>query len=356
VVVFVEPAAQWTLKGLLRPLLPVVGCLVALGLIKIVDSFLRAFFGFEEDTLGRILGLFGSAGHWVQSKITAAEQKATNELGKAAHALEGVLADYLNDLGVAVAALGHEIMGGAIAFWVLTQWLVHGVKVAALGPRLDERLRHDRAIGARVKRLEHSDRAHARALDHPASPPIAAGIHTRLKPIATHLNHIGAVELPGIRARQRVAERTIPQDIAGLRARVREAENGVEHLWQRVRHLDRVTTGVLAGALVATALGRLGMGWLRCSNWRRIGRLGCRIPAGLLEGLLGDALEAFVVADLCDFMAALSTAVREVEPLLEGLVVVEGALIGCRGATAPAEMATGPLDLPPVSSGLTLAL
>src|SRR5262249_57235162 len=117
-----------------------------------------------------------------------------------------------------------------------------------------------------------------------------------------------------------------------------EVESGLERLWDKVRHLDKITTGVLASALVMTALGRLGMGWLRCSNWNRIGRAGCRIPFNLLEDLLALTADFFVLTNICRVIPWLEAAFEEVAAPLIGTLAKAGAGICGRGHAPPAAL------------------
>ncbi len=79
------------------------------------------------------------------------------------------------------------------------------------------------------------------------------------------------------------------------------------------------------------------------------------MDAGLLALLLGDAIEALVVADLCEFIWLLSNVARRAQPLLLAFVSVENALIGCHGVTAAPLLRLAPTTVPAQSQGITLA-
>lgn len=60
----------------------------------------------------------------------------------------------------------------------------------------------------------------------------------------------------------------------------------IANILKRLRKLDRVTAGGLAVGAVAMALGRLGVGWVRCSKVGRVGRRLCGMNEGVLDDLL----------------------------------------------------------------------
>ena len=293
-----EPAAAWTIRSLLVPFALLAGSVVAWGLVKIVDGFLRAFFGFAEDVTDVAVGWIPVLGKLVKHTISAAEQKATNELGKVAAGLAETVADSFHGLATAADSLGHEVYGGAIAFWMLTEWLVHGVKVAALGPRLDEQYRHLRAQGARLGSTTARANTDHKVLAHPGTGTIGGAIHAGLKPLTGEIGALEKWTLPRVKALDRDMEQVLDHSIPALRARTRELEDGASNTFRWIRrHPLSATTGVFAGA-VAVALGRLGGGWIRCSNWRKIGRVGCRMPLGTLEGLIALFTAEEAIRDL----------------------------------------------------------
>jgi hypothetical protein len=57
----------------------------------------------------------------------------------------------------------------------------------------------------------------------------------------------------------------------------------------RLRNLERGLAGVSAVALVGTALGRLGLNWIRCRRVGKVGKAVCGMDSQLLGSLLADA-------------------------------------------------------------------
>ena len=126
---------------------------------------------------------------------------------------------------------------------------------------------------------------------------------------------------------------------------IRGAEAEIEALkrWEtkvgnrRLTRLERLLgVGVISGIAIA-ALTRVFPYW-QCRNVRKLLRGVCRSPGGWLDLLFGLGVEAFVVADLCDFIRALSAATRAVEPALLEFVAVENVLVGCPNASFPEPM------------------
>ncbi len=103
----------------------------------------------------------------------------------------------------------------------------------------------------------------------------------------------------------------LPHEIGALRRRTRTVEDTLARMWSRVKGVERATTGLLAAALVATALGRLGGGWIRCRNWQRLGREVCRTPSGWLDGMIALLVAEEAIRDLPGLVRELQAVTRE---------------------------------------------
>jgi hypothetical protein len=201
-----------------------------------------------------------------------------------------------------------------------------------------------------AENVGHADRA-ARARSRTEAKARAAGIEAGVR-------DIGAERL----ARERGIDNIRARDRAYTDAQVGHAEGQIAKerayshriLGRRLSLLEKLLgVGALGGIAVA-ALTRVFPYW-QCSNVRRVMRGICRSPLGALDWLFVLELEAFVVSDLCDFIAALSKAAETAEPLLLAFVSAEDALIGCRGATKPPRLPFGDLGIPLESAGISLA-
>lgn len=127
-------------------------------------------------------------------------------------------------------------------------------------------------------------------------------------------------ELDRLRSRERAlaheVDVVIPRDLAALRKQAAaDAAHGIGLFrWLR-QHATAAASVAFAGA-VAIALRRLGLGWVRCANWRRIGKTGCGLDASLLESLLADAALLAGTYSLVEFaremVGVTETAVRPI--------------------------------------------
>lgn len=166
---------------------------------------------------------------------------------------------------------------------------------------------------------------------------------------------IDARLLPRIRAIDHTLDHVLFPEIAGLRARTRRILDELGRLGERLRGVERLLGTAAFAEAVAVALATLGVSWIRCRNWKRIGRGVCGMPSDLLSFLLGDAIIALAATDLCDLEYLVIAAAEEFAPVLYELVDVEEALVGCHGNTKPPDRALPALHLPPLQPTLELA-
>jgi hypothetical protein len=124
-------------------------------------------------------------------------------------------------------------------------------------------------------------------------------------------------------------------ELEALRHRIPELQRGQTALRSDVaKHSGALSiTGVVAST--AIALDRLGAGWVRCEANQLLGRENCRRGPDFLRRLLADALPALAAADLCGFVDYATRLTETLQPAMMHFVDVEGALIGCHGATKP---------------------
>jgi len=108
---------------------------------------------------------------------------------------------------------------------------------------------------------------------------------------------VGTAVLPRLGTVEGELAHVIEWDIPRLRARERALARRVERLWKWVRAHEKIVVSTAFVGAVSVALARLGGGWIRCKNWRRIGRHVCGLPATLIEDLLGLALGFELLVD-----------------------------------------------------------
>jgi hypothetical protein len=222
------------------------------------------------------------------------------------------------------------------------------------------------SVGRELYRLaEDTGYAFLHFTHHTIPRLLRAGLHRVEHDVALNLRFLHKIEHALVRplmGRVHRLEATLEHDFGiarrGIDVTKRDltrAEKATERLAGRVHALEkRLGVGVFAGA-VAVALGTLGLGFLRCPSFLRMGRrLGCGSFA-FLEELLFSAGAVFALSDLCRFTGLVTVSAVAIRPALLDFVDVEEALIHCHGATQPDALSIPSLRLPPSNAGMQLA-
>src|SRR5215471_905972 len=289
----------------------------------------KALFGLAGGTLGKL----PVVGGWIDSGLSHVEQKIVSVMSAAALKSDHEIGAALHTLARLTDWIGREIRAHANLIALLAGLWLQKAETWAVSKAIAE-----------LRRLIH-------AAEHAA----ASLIHAELRPIHGQLRGIERGLYPRVRAVEHELDRVIEPDIAALRKRTHALEDGALDLFKWIRtHPLSIATAAFAGA-VAVALQRLGASWIRCNNVGRVGRALCGVPAGLLEALLGDALLAFAVTDICEFAYGAGLIAKQIRPGLLELVQVQDALIGCHGASGPQDLAVSGTPPPPVPNPLPLA-
>jgi hypothetical protein len=247
--------------------LPALGMLTAFvfawGMMQLLDRFCRALFGTAEGLVGWIP--FG--GKVVRHSIHKIEQKVSNYIGGAERGIDTHIAASYHKLAAVVRGIPSQLVDQAGLIFGLAAALVVLPTRALVHKLIESRFSPDRRL--------HADEAQMKALHK----SVAQGVYPRLR----------AGE---------VYDRTVAQpNVRTARAEARAAEEQAiaTYKWM-VKHRTSLLTGAFTGA-AAWALTRLGGGWIRCKNWRTIGKHVCRWPYSLIEALLGLGLAFAVVID-----------------------------------------------------------
>lgn len=289
----VAPAAPAVVEAL-PWLLALAGLLVALGLIKFVVAFIDFVIWMIRKTVGHI----PFAGGAIEGLAKRGAQKLSNALGIAEQAVDHYIGLCFHNLAHLARMTWHALEDTARLSWEIAKFLSQHptlAEVKALAKALTHPLRTWQHI---ERRLIAEERARMRAIEQ----SVAHGVY------------------PRIRAGEHAIEDVLAPDIAALRHRTRAIEHRLDRLWHWVRaHEKIVVTAAFTGA-VAVALSRLGGRWIRCKNWRRIGKHVCGLPTGLIEDLLGLALAFGVLIDPEDTAKLAVGAVDFVEPFLRTML------------------------------------
>lgn len=341
-----------TIPGVAIALSTLVAYLFARGIIAVADLFCRALFGTVTNKVAWIPWLGKKFDHGLDSVKT----RVINYLGYAAGKLDHGIATSWHGLAQVFEELGNEIAWQAAALAALAFYVTKTIGAAAIGPRIKITMREQTHARQTLKKVQAQTSAVTRAVAHPRSGPIGAAIHVATRSVAADVAGLRNWTLPRVKTLEREVGVAIPHTIEGLRARTRAVERRVEVATSRLRGLTRATAGIGAAALVATALGRLGAGWIRCSNWNKLGRGICRAPAHLIDDLLALATDFFVLTNICTILPWLETAASDIAGPLIGTLGRVGAGV-CRSASGPdAALVTPALHLPAATGAPTLHL
>lgn len=304
------------LGGLAVAVFAIAATFVCIGIVGALHGFTRAVVGGLAGLLGSIPAIGGvlsspvnAVAHWMEHEFAAAEAYLDATAAWWLHSL----ADLWHWLGRTLRSQAALLY--AIATTMVAPALVHAIERAVDAVRARARVLEHRVAGelARLGRFEDQ-------LRHALTGYIGTAIAAALRPIAGELDHLERWTAGRVRGLEHAVEGTIPAELGALREWTRELENEYAALYHRVARLEQTATGEAATAAVAVAIAELGMGWARCSNVGRLGRLGCRLPTGLLEGLLGGAIEAFLVTDLCRLAEIIEREAVLFEPILDEFV------------------------------------
>lgn len=305
-----EARVVWRLAPLTIDAAVLLGWAVALGMCSISFYILHGFFSFERDTLGRVLGWIGGPGKWLQSKIEVAEHKVTHWVGQAAASSEQHVGDAFHAVALLSRSLAHEIEGQAIASWHIISWVGKLAGDVASGEAWQEvfhnTIRAQSETTAQMfKRLANQQKT----LGRTEAPGRIAGKRTVVKASAAGVLAATAIALPGLREQTRQREDALAKDQAGTRARTAEAEHGLGATRHRVGGLEKALAGAGAAALTVTALARVGVDWLTCSNVRAFNKRLCRTDPRALENLLAGTLAVFGTISILEFAKELQAIV-----------------------------------------------
>lgn len=302
----VAPAAP-----LLPPLVALVACLFALAFLQATHAIVQALFG----VVNKVTGAIEAVVPWLGGKVTAPihriEQRVNGYLAKLVTGTEHAVAASWHNLANAAIHLGRAIVAVSQAVWRVA-WYVE-VKFPL---KVISALAHKGVAGARalLKQIEAQRvqvRTVVRVIENPRAGPIAAGVKVGTRAIVGELQ--GIERWIGSKGRVAYREATVelPHEIAGLRARDLSLSRLYERLRRRLARLDKLTVGTAFAGAVAIALSRLGVGWVRCTNWNRIGRTVCRTPFSSVDGLIALLVAEQAIRDLPSLVRELQLVTRE---------------------------------------------
>jgi len=123
-----------------------------------------------------------------------------------------------------------------------------------------------------------------------------------------------------VRAQAHSTAVAVEHGFAWTRSRFKTAERDIGRLGRRLTTLEKLATVAGLTGLVAAVLSRLGLGWLRCSNVRRVGKNTCGMDTDLLSSLLQDTLLIAGTISLIEFIRDLQAVEGEALGLIRGFI------------------------------------
>lgn len=291
-------------------------CLYAFATIATNKALSEAIINILKGVIPSFLHLGGI----ISRSVEWFAQKINNAFTPALNGVQNEVGRWLHGLGNLFESVGNEIEGLAnglagVADYingVIRPWVLHAIMEALKkGPKW---------LRSQIASIQAQAFHVATQIANATTGTIGAGIHAITRPIAKDLANFEKWAHTQVRSFSTAIDVTIPKEFKGIRSRLRSLEDGAIGTFKWIRtHPASVATGVFASA-VAIALGRLGAGWVRCSNWNKLGRAGCRLPFGLLEDLLAITF-AFALVDNVDVLARETVAlVDEFSGLIENYV------------------------------------
>ena len=251
----------------------------------------KALFGIAGGTLGKL----PVVGGWINGGLHSLEHKIVGTMSGAAASVDAHIGAAFHRLARLVDWIGREINSHANLLATIASFLPGVATVNMV-----------RMLAGELRRLIHAARAlgvHAITqtvrVTRTVTRTVSTDVLPRLRTAEREVGHVIAHDLPRLRA----ADRTLTRDVTALGK------------WVRAHTLEAGTLA-FAGA-VALALGRLGIGWTRCSNVGKLGKNVCGMNPALLESLLADSLLVVGSLSLVEFahemVAVTDTAVRPIQ-------------------------------------------
>jgi hypothetical protein len=260
----VVPAARVVLKPLLFAFGVLAGYFVAWGLVFVMDAVVRAFFGTATGAISWI----PYAGKVLSTPLLAIEHKLTSYLGGLEAHFDAQMAARWHALASLVTQLAYDTKAAAILDWNIARKLATSFGNIVITQVVGAAHRVVKVVQSEVHTVTRTVVRVEKIVGTKADAAVARAVGV----LEGEVGH--------------VIDWTIPR----LRARERSLSDSLGRLWHRVRANEgRLALGA-AAALVVAALGRLGLGWVRCGKVGRVGKALCALNPNLLESLLAGAL------------------------------------------------------------------
>ena len=311
------------------------GGIAALGLLALLGTYLAiGMLKAWDETLGNFLRHLAS---WVDVSILG-----RHPFRSVSHLISAADAQVRN----AFSTLA--LKGESASAWAFTQaghmfwWTTH--EIAQLAEDTLHALERTavQTIPSAVRKSEAATLARLRGIDQTVGR-IEAQAKAQLKRLQVGIDRLG-----------RDITTVIPKSISAVRSRVGALERYERTAKKDVAGIKAKFATAAFTALVAGALARMGLRWIRCENVGKAGKALCKSHSGWLDDLLGLVTDFVFLANVCQVIPWLEEGFSVVAaPMIEEFGKVGAGL--CNASYKPAKRSAAPsLSLPPVS--LTLSL
>jgi len=273
---------------------------VAYGLAFLSRSVAGGQFGWLTGFLEIVIGPIG----WVATQVVSLTKWLTHAIGSHFAQVEGTAVSWISALTNVSDYTSKSIAGIAYDLHDFSRWLVLK-EIPALVKALPNAVTHVvHAITTRVVHVERTivklpglTKAQIRAAVAVAIPGIIAHDLPYFDWLKKHLKSLERI-LAGAAGAAIGSVIGLPKDLIGIR--------------KRLAKLEKTVAGSLGVALVVTALAKLGVSWIRCNNWKRLGRGVCQSEASTITSLLGLLGGLAVLAE----GLSLEAFAKELQPLI----------------------------------------
>ena len=207
-------------------------------------------------------------------------------LGNAAQAADAQIAKWFYGMERTVKEIYDAIEATAMISVSLAYWAGKEIYHGAIGGKINVIQTVQRAQAK--AQADTRARAHAatKAVGHPLDRRIAHQVGARTAPLEAEiasLQRAVAVELPHA------------QDL--IRDQGQRLSKIYHDLFHRIRTFGLELTGIGAATVAAIAIERLGVSWIRCSRWKRLGKNICGPWGSIIDDLLLGAFAFEVLVD-----------------------------------------------------------
>ena len=278
--------------------------LFAFALVYVVRKFIQALFNPIISVVGHVPGLGGA----LSGALSSVEQSISNALGSVEHGIDKLMGASFHRFAELTLWLWREIKGHASLLAQIASFIPGiGNVVAALRALVHHSVHANTGTAAKVKTLEkelHGIEHQVKQLERDLTKGIGHDLRIHIKALEKELGHVEHKTIPAIQA-----------DVA-------TADNAIGNLYDWIKgKANIIGVGTIATA-VATALGALGLDWIKCREAKDLyNQRGCGMWSDLAN-LLGLAFIGAEIASLDELIGVAQTVTEDVVKGVEDLLQV----------------------------------